>query len=279
MAERVIAAREFVATMRDPEDPDMRKRNAIHTTSGAARFGFQGALVGGVTLYGWCIPTIVEAFGDRWLDEGWVHVMFRRPTYPDTRLSVSITEDEDGTNRLLATNEQGDVCLRGTVGMGEAPWLDEFQLSQDRTPVPPLKEREYLTIDIAPVGQDLRTLGFTVSVEDARAAADQHGDVDGLFGGDEPLVHPSTIARHMMTLLQHSYDYGHPSIHVSSHVQNLRRVEAGQELVLTGHFVETFEKGGHHYAVFDGDLFDEAGNEVARIRHTNIYKVAERGER
>jgi len=277
MAETLIASRDFVATMQDPDDPEMRKRNAIHTTAGAARFGFQGALVGGVTLYGWCIPTIIEAFGECWLDEGWVHVVFRRPTYPNTRLSVSITRDEDGTNRLLATNEEGEACLRGTVGLGDAPWLDEFQLSTDRAPASPLDEREYLTIDIAPVGRDLRTLAYTVSEADARAAATQAGDVDGLFGGDKPLVHPSTIARHMMTLLQHSYDYGHPSIHVSSHIQNLKRVRAGQELVLTGHFVETFEKGGHHYAVVDGDLFDAAGDEIARIRHTNIYKVAERG--
>ena len=277
MAQTLLASRDFVATMRDPEDPDMQKRNAIHTTSGAARFGFQGALVGGVTLYGWCIPTILEAFGEGWLDEGWVHVMFRRPTYPNTRLSVSITRDDEGENRLLAANDAGEACLRGTVGIGDAPWLGEFQLSQNRTPVPALDEREYLTMEIAPVGQDLRTLGFHVSEEEARATADQAGDVDGLVGGDAPLVHPSVIARQMMPLLQHSYDYGHPSIHVSSHIQNIKRARAGQDFVLTGHFVETYERGGHHYAVFDGDLFDSTGDEVARIRHTNIYKVAERG--
>jgi hypothetical protein len=277
MTETVIAQRDFVATMRDPEDPDMRERNAIHTTSGAARFGFQGALVGGVTLYGWCIPTILEAFGERWLDEGWIHVMFRRPTYPDTRLSVSITREEDGTNRLLATNEDGEACLRGTLGLGDAPWLDEFQLSADRTPVPALEERPFLTMETAPVGQDLRTLAYTVTEEEARETAALAGDVDGLFGGDEPLVHPSVMARYMISLLQHSYDYGHPSIHASSHIQNLKRARAGQELVLTGHFVETYERGGHHYAVIDGDLFDSAGDEVARIRHTNIFKVAERG--
>lgn len=277
MAETLVASRDFVATMRDPEDPDMQKRNAIHTTSGAARFGFQGALVGGVTLYGWCIPTILEAFSERWLDEGWVHVMFRRPTYPDTRLSVSITKDDDGTHHLLATNEDGEACLRGTVGIGDAAWLDQFVLSQDRTPVPPLDEREYLTMDIAPVGKDLRTFGFHVSDEEAREIGEQAGDVDGLFTGDQPLVHPSIIARQMMPLLQHSYDYGHPSIHVSSHIQNIKRARAGQDFVLTGHFLETYEKRGHHYAVFDGDLFDSAGDEIARIRHTNIYKVAERG--
>ena len=276
MAETLIVEREFVATMRDPEDPDMQQRNAIHTTSGAARYGFEGALVGGVTLYGWCVPTILEAFGEDWLDRGWIHLLFRRPTYPDTRLRVSIARDDDGVNQLLALNEDGEACLRGTLGLGDAPWLDQFQLSARRAPDPALADRPWLTIDNAPVGQDLRTLAYTITEDDARLTAAQLGDVDGLFGGDRPLVHPSVIARHMINLLAHSYNYGHPSIHASSHIQHLARVPAGQQLTLTGHFVETYERRGHHYAVIDGALLDAAGTEVARLRHTNIYKVAER---
>lgn len=277
MSDTLIVEREFLATMRDPDDPDMKKRNAIHTTSGAAQYGFQGALVGGVTLYGWCIPSIVEAFGEPWLDQGWVHVMFRRPTYPDTRVRVSITRDGEGMHHLLATKEDGEACLRGTVGMGDAPWLGELQLSTQRTAEPALTDRPHLTLEGAPVGQDLRTLAYSVSVDDARTTALEQRDESGLFGGDTPLVHPSVIARHMISLLAHSYDYGHPSIHASSHVQNLKRAHAGQEFTLTGHFVEAFEKGGHHYAVVDGALFDEAGDEIARVRHTNIFKVAQRG--
>jgi len=41
--------------------------------------------------------------------------------------------------------------------------------------------------------------------------------------------------------------------------------------------IEAYEKNGHHYAVVDGDLFDESGKEIARIRHTNIFKVAKKG--
>ena len=34
------------------ENPDEEKSNAIHSTSGAKDYGFQGALVGGATVYG-----------------------------------------------------------------------------------------------------------------------------------------------------------------------------------------------------------------------------------
>jgi len=50
----------------------------------------------------------------------------------------------------------------------------------------------------------------------------------GLFTGVEQLVHPSVIARHMITSLGHSYHYGNPAIHASSHIQNYSRARAGQ---------------------------------------------------
>ena len=52
---------EFIATMDDPDDPEMFERNRIHTTAGAQEYGFKGAFVGGVTLYAWCAPTIIDA--------------------------------------------------------------------------------------------------------------------------------------------------------------------------------------------------------------------------
>ena len=276
MSETTLIEREFVATMRDPDDADMAVRNAIHTTDGAKRFGFQGALVGGVTLYGWCVPTIIGAFGEDWLDRGWILVNFRRPTYPGTRLQVRIARADDGSSTLVATNDDGEVCLRGDLGIGDAPWLADFQLSSNRVVDPPSDDKEQLTLDAAPRGQDLRTLGFRISAADARAFGAEQIEPDPLFTGEHPLVHPSVLARHMISLLGHSYDYGRPAIHVSSHIQHLARATAGQELVLTGHFIDAYEKRGHHYAVIDGDLFGEDGTELARIRHTNIFRVATR---
>jgi hypothetical protein len=105
---------------------------------------------------------------------------------------------------------------------------------------------------------------------------DQH-DQSPLFTGDRPLVHPSVIARQMITLLGHSYEYGRPAIHASSHIQHLAGAHAGQDFILTGHFTDAWEKGGHHYAMIDDDLFAADGTEIAQLRHTNIFGVAKRG--
>lgn len=264
----------FTAWMENPNDPTIR--NAIHAADGARQYGYQAALVGGVTVYGWCVPTILEAAGESWLDNGWAEVHFRRPTYPGDEMTVRATP-ADGVWAIAAEKQGGETCVRGRFGLGDAPWLGMLERSSRLDPDPDLEQREWLTMENAPVGNDLRTLPLNISADEARETATQQlRETNPLFTGDQPLVHPGTIARHMMTLLAYSYDYGRPSIHVSTHVQHLARVESGQELALTGHFVGAYEQKGHHYAIFDGTLITPEGRELARIRHTNIFKVAKR---
>lgn len=276
MTGTLVTAHEFTAFMKDVNDPEMAERNKIHTADGGSAYGFRGALIGGVTIYGWCIPAILDAFGEDWLDRGWIYIQFRRPTYPDERVRVEITRDETGLHHLEATKDNGEVCLRAELGMGHAPWYDQFVLSKKTTADPRTDDLEWLTLENAPVGQDIRTLAYTITAEDARQTGLEQLHPMELFTGDEPLVHPSVIARHMITLLAHSYHYGNPAIHASSHIQNFSRARAGQTFTLTGHMIDAYERNGHHYSVVDGNLFDESGREIARIRHTNIFKVAKK---
>jgi len=269
-----IIENKFVAWMENPNDPTLT--NAIHAADGAREYGFQAALVGGVTVYGWCVPTLVEAVGEAWLDEGWAEVYFRRPTYPDDEMTIRASPSPDNWS-FDAHKQTGETCIRGEFGLGKAPWLDTLTRSAHLNADSNLEQREWLTLDNAPIGKDLRTLPVNISAAEAREiAVNKLRETNPLFTGENPLIHPSTIARQMMTLLSYSYDYGRPSIHVSTHIQHLGRVAAGQELRLTGHFVNAYEQKGHHYSVFDGTLINKDDKELARIRHTNIIKVAKR---
>jgi hypothetical protein len=270
-----VVENKFTAWMENPNDPTLR--NAIHAADGARQYGFQAALVGGVTVYGWCVPTLLEAAGESWLDEGWAEVHFRRPTYPGDEMTIRAEASDDAWS-FTAQKQDGETCIRGQFGRGLAPWLDTLTRSAHLEADPDLAEREWLTLENAPVGKDLRTLPINISADEARETAkDKLRETNPLFLGERPLIHPGTIARQMMTLLSYSFDYGRPSIHVSTHIQHFGRVEAGQELRLTGHFVNAYEQKGHHYSVFDGTLIDAANKELARIRHTNIIKVAKKG--
>ena len=91
-------------------------------------------------------------------------------------------------------------------------------------------------------------------------------------------MHPAVIARQMIALLMRSYDYGHPAIHVSSHIQNFGRIPAGEDVVACGTFVDAYERNGQHVAVLDADLYSLGGERLARLRHTNIFKVRRASE-
>jgi hypothetical protein len=76
----------------------------------------------------------------------------------------------------------------------------------------------------------------------------------------------------MTPLLKHSFDYG-PSIHIRTQVQHLASARAGQDFTMVGRFLQAYEQKGHHVAELDGSLLAEDGEELARLRHTTIFRI------
>ncbi len=124
----VIAKQKITAFMDNPDAP--RPGNPIHSTGSAKAYGYEGALVGGATVYGWAVRTIVEALGEAWLDEGWAEVQFRRPVYPGDEIDIGVADDGAFN---IAKGDQ--ICIRGEVGLGEAKWLRDLAMPANLTPV------------------------------------------------------------------------------------------------------------------------------------------------
>ena len=261
----------FTATMRDPYRPAAFKDNRIHTDSGARELGFDGAFVSGIKLYRWSVPTILDALGEEWLDQGWITLRFRRPTYPDTRIRVSLTPDVNSSFSFQALDDDDELKIAGSVGLGFAPWLADVHATGFRPPDPDIDERPLLTLEEAPVGGDLRSYQYGKGTK--TRIADEESGVE-LETNAGTVIHPVTVARQMVAFLAHSYDYGHPAaIHVSMHVQNFARIPADAEVVLCGTMSAAYERNGHHYCVTDADLYSAAGRRLARQRNTGIFKV------
>ena len=113
----LLSEKRFTAFMRNINDPDMP--NVIHRAEDAKGYGYRSALIGGVTVYGWCVPAILEALGEEWLDRGWVEVFFRRPVYPDDRMRVRVVAGNGGAHAVDGHNgREGARCSRGRGGVG-----------------------------------------------------------------------------------------------------------------------------------------------------------------
>jgi hypothetical protein len=107
-------------------------------------------------------------------------------------------------------------------------------------------------------------------------ARDKQRDERPPWVGPDARIHPGWLAARMTPLIHHSYDYG-PSIHTRTQAQHLAPAMAGQSVTVAGRFAEAYERKGHHYAVVDGLILSERGEPLARIRHTTIFRVAQRG--
>ena len=258
--------------------------NVIHTADGARDYGYQGALVAGVLLFGWCVPALMEVVGPGWLTAGWVEVGFRRPVYSGADLALRVEGQAQSTAEtsvasvvasLLLSTDEGP-CVQGRAGLGAAPWSAELADLSRRAVEPALAQADKPALTLETPAGDLRTLDATVSNEAASAFGRSQPEPMEEYGGDRPAVHPAILARQMISLLGHTYDYGRPSIHVSTHLQLLAPVPAGAPLALCGRLVETYERRGHEYAVTDGVLYGAGPQPLARLRHTNIFRVARR---
>ena len=268
--------RKLTAFLGGPDRPDIR--NKIHSTEGAKEYGYQGALVGGVAVFGWATPLIFETLGRGWIDEGWAELAFRRPTYPGDEITITMEPAEGDTWSLRITGSDGHDKVVGDLGVGLAPWLDDVLLKTPFRPAePPLNDYPRLVPEVAPVGRQLSPLGFTVTEAEAHeyARTRQRTD-DPLFAGPSPRLHPGWIAGRPPGVLHHTYNYG-PAIHTRSHLQIFAPAHAGQNFVTTGTFRESYERKGHQYGAYDLTTYSEDGRELWRQRHTTIYQVAKRG--
>ena len=170
-------------------------------------------------------------------------------------------------------NPEGVATIEGTAGTGKAPWFEELAPPTGRAAEPKPSSVPVLTLENAPAGQLLRPMRVPWSEADASAYAENlQKDTSGRFNGPGALVHPGWIAARMTPLLKHSYDYG-PSIHVRTQVQHLAPAVSGQAFTVEGTFLRAYEQNGHHIAELDGSFMAEDGTELARLRHTTIFRI------
>jgi len=252
-------------------------RNPIHSTDYARRYGFRGPLVGGVTVWGWATPAILDAVGEAWLDRGWSEFIFRQPTYPGDRLRVSVQPAADGdrdTFSVTMTNQDGVDCITATVGLGDAAWLGELSVPARIEGASAPDPRPALLLETAPISQDLTPMATPFSLQDARDYLRlSQRTSDPRFVGDRPRLHPGWLAGRVEELLRHHFSLP-SSMHTRSKVQHLARAEPGQTVTTAARMIDAYEHKGHHIGVFDCVILGETGTKLAQIRHTTIFRIA-----
>ena len=269
-----------VAYLDNDDSPDIT--NPIHSTEVAKSYGFDGPLVGGVTVWGWATDTILAALGEGWLEGGWAEYSFRQPTFPGDTLIVRARLNEGSSAASWTVemiNQSEEVCVSGMVGLGKAEWLDELVKPRSMSPTSEPGNKRPLTLENADIGKDWSAMELDFSEETSAEFIAQKQRTDNpLFTDKNAVAHPSWTAGWAEILLRHNFAIP-SSMHTRSRVQHHRKIPVGTSVIGGAHLIDAYERKAHHFANYDVLLVDGEGVELAQLRHWTIFKIATVEER
>lgn len=247
--------------------------NRIHSDDVAQRYGFSGALVAGVQVFGYLTYPMVKAFGAQWLSRGTAEVRFLQPAYHGDWLAIEC-EAVPGSERgflVQATNEAGELLATLQTSATVKP-------TDERASIPPANAnplREEITWERFEVGEPYAAIqwrpGYDDNLQYCEEASD---DLDIYREGETPAVHPFYFLQQCNRAF--STRFVLPAwLHVSSEMRFRKLVRVGQEIEIRTIPVEKWERRGHQFARLYVAMWCE--DEVAmEVLHTAIFKIAER---
>ena len=280
--ERHKVSNVVTAYLDNDDSPDIE--NPIHSTEIARAYGYEGPLIGGVTVWGWATDTIIAAIGNNWLSEGWAEYSFRKPVFPGNVLTITVessTEDFTNSWNVAMQNQSGDLCVVGKIGIGEASWENTLTRPINMSPSD-VAGKKPLTLERAKNSTSWTALQLEFN-EDTYEEIKQKNRLtsDPIFAysqGDTPIAHPSWVAGWAEGLMRHNFDIP-TSMHTKSLVKHHSPIPLGTKLVGGAEVIDAYERKGHQYIEFDVLLQDTDSNDIAQIRHRTIFRIATVTER
>ena len=249
--------------------------NRIHDDETAARYGFRGGLVPGITVYGYMTVPVVAVYGRAWLERGAMQIKFIQPVYEGDEVIVRSIADTSSTDAPLAklsiTAERGDgtVCAVATATLNErsaAPHLADYPFA----PLPTDAARPLAASESFVAGDVLGTLRETLNLQD-KSLLDQLDERLAIYRGPEPPAHPVALLERANRLLMRNFKLG-PWIHAASELVNYSTAHDGDVIEARGRIADCFARKGHEFVVLDILLTTDGARPVQQVRHTAIYR-------
>ncbi len=253
--------------------------NKIHDDAVARQHGFSGGLVPGITVFGYLTSPIVQAWGEPWLERGFLTARFRQPVYDGddvTVVTTAVSEDSDGslTADVEVHNPADAVCAVGQArlpaGAPQPPSLEDF-------PEAPLPD-----VRLPPTPEAMATIDVLGSVG-AGFHASRIDDTMALVGDDLPIyrelgvAHPVWLLYFANTLLAANVALG-PWIHTASAVQNFDLLHDGERLSARGRVAGLSERSGHQVVELDVLFVADGVRPVTHVHHSVIYRLRTSGQ-
>jgi len=248
--------------------------NRIHSDDVAQRYGFSGALVSGVNVFGYLTQPLVRHYGAAFLERGMMDVLFLKPAYQDNLLSIR-TENlsQESTLRSHVTSAYNED---GTLLAKLESWLPvelpEISPRAAMTPGAEISSRHEVGWDAIQIEQPAPALLWQPTAAENKTHVEVQRDRATLYQGAEALIHPYYLLEMCNQVLKNLYVM--PAwVHTGSKMVMRQGLRIGQDIVIKAVPIKKWERKGHEfirlYVVFL--VADEVALEV---EHTAIYKLA-----
>ncbi len=252
-----------------------QSENRIHSDEIAQRYGFGGALVSGVNVFGYLTQPLVRKYGAAFLQQGMLDVLFLKPAYQDDLLTIrSESLGQESTQRSHLTsiyNEQETLLAKLESWLPDhlPPVNDLANMREGK----PTEDRPEISWDVITLDRPEPYFLWQPSQQENDEHVTVQRDQSELYQGDDAYIHPFFILDACNKALMRMF-YLPAWIHTGSKMILRKALRVGQSIEVRTMPIEKWERKGHQFiklyiAMWEGDSV------ALEVEHTAIFKLAD----
>ena len=246
----------------------------MHSDEVAAKLGFEGALVPGVTVFGLTSIALTKQLGGDWLQGTTLHTRFLKPAYHNDRLDVFLSSSKE-QSEARCHNKDGTLLCTLQMQLGTAaPEFDQHNFDLSAQPIASdRKNRNEISWQHIHEGAPFPVRPWHVSADENAKFASEVQDDHAIFTTQgAALVHPHLLLSQANQVLVDEFEM--PAwIHVGSEVRLHQALKQSTDYRLFGVPVRKWKNKGHEFITLY-IAYEHKGEAHAEIFHTAIYRIA-----
>ncbi len=260
-----------ILAMNDAESSE----NKIHSDAVAAKYGFTGALVSGVNVFGYLTQPLTRQFGASCLERAEFEVKFLKPAYHRDELVIK-TETRDATAGVKrfssgAYSPRGELPaqLETTLRQEIPPPIEAFPASLETA----AEQRSVIHWDRIHLLEAAPDYLWSPGEEDNRRRVESQRDSSSIYQGPSAFIHPYYLLDACNKALMRMFIL--PAwIHTDSRLVIRRAIRSGQDLMVRAVPTHKWKRKGHQFIRLNIAMIHE-GELAMQAEHTAIFRIAE----
>jgi acyl dehydratase len=248
--------------------------NRIHSDDIATKYGFTGALVSGVNVFGYMTQPLVRAFGEKFLQRGIMDVIFLKPAYQDDLLTIATSEAKTETSKRNCitniSNEKGVLLAKLESWLpAELPPVNKLASVRCTDAAP---GRAAIAWDLIELDKPAPSYSWQPTAKQNLEHVQVQRDNASCYQGAKGYIHPYFLLDACNQALMKMFIL--PAwIHVGSKIILRAPLTVGQEIEVRTTPIDKWERKGHQFIKLYIALLT-AGSVTAEVEHTAIFKIA-----